>query len=167
MHIPTHILSGWLIGQCAQTTKRQRLWCMLSASAADLDGLGILFSEASYVAYHHILFHNALFACALTVIAYVLFHKQRMIWLTLMCTHVHLLLDLLGSGKHWGIAYLYPFHQAKLSCPWGWELNSWQNYTCLGLMLLALIPICLKKKQTPFECIVPSLDQSMFKNQAD
>ena len=167
MHIPTHILSGWLIGQSAQSTKQERLWCMFAASAPDLDGLGIIISETSYVAFHHILFHNALFALALTALAYALFKRQHIIWLTLVCTHAHLLMDMLGSGRHWGIAYLYPLLDAKLSFSWGWELNSWQNYCFLIFLILMIIPICLKKKQTPFECIVPSVDQGLFKNPQD
>ena len=45
MHIPTHILSGWCIGNVLPLNGRERLFCMVAASVADFDGLGIIFGE--------------------------------------------------------------------------------------------------------------------------
>src|SRR5437016_3393863 len=39
MHIQTHIMSGWCAASLFPLTARQRLACMIAASAADLDGL--------------------------------------------------------------------------------------------------------------------------------
>ena len=39
MHVQTHILSGWCVGNLAPLSPRERLICMTAASIADLDGL--------------------------------------------------------------------------------------------------------------------------------
>ena len=44
MHIPTHILSGWCTGNLFDFKPRERLFCMIAATAADLDGLGMIYS---------------------------------------------------------------------------------------------------------------------------
>ena len=43
MHIPTHILSGWICGNFIPSFgPRERFFCMVAASAPDLDGLSLL-----------------------------------------------------------------------------------------------------------------------------
>jgi len=51
-------MSGWCIANLLPVTPRQRLGAMIAASAADLDGLGILFGQEAYWRYHHTLGHN-------------------------------------------------------------------------------------------------------------
>ncbi len=65
MHIQTHILSGWCVADCFDLTPRERFFATVAASAADLDGLGILVSVECYAEYHHVLAHNALFGFVL------------------------------------------------------------------------------------------------------
>jgi hypothetical protein len=48
MHIQTHIMSGWCLGNYAKLTPRERFCCMLAASWADLDGLGMLAGPEVY-----------------------------------------------------------------------------------------------------------------------
>ena len=48
-------MSGWCVADLFELTARERLFAMVAASAADLDGLGILISYDDYVAYHHVL----------------------------------------------------------------------------------------------------------------
>ena len=55
--------------------------------------------------------------------------------------HLHLLLDLAGSGGGtpgdiWPIRYLYPFSARELAWSGQWPLTSWQN-TSLTLALMA------------------------------
>lgn len=38
MHIPTHIMSGWVIANCVPLTPRERLACMIIATVPDIDG---------------------------------------------------------------------------------------------------------------------------------
>ena len=52
--------------------------------------------------------------------------------------HLHLVCDLLGSGREWPIAYLYPFSPAEIGLSWGWELASWQNVTIMIALLAAM-----------------------------
>jgi len=40
VHIPTHILSGWVIGNCFPLSPAQRLGCMIAATIPDVDGFG-------------------------------------------------------------------------------------------------------------------------------
>ncbi len=61
MHIGAHIMSGWCVGNCFKLDARQRAFCMITASVADLDGLGRIVSEEAYWKYHHILCHNLMF----------------------------------------------------------------------------------------------------------
>ena len=61
MHIPTHILSGWVVANLLPIGRRERLFCMIAATIPDIDGLGIIVSEHWYTQFHHILGHNLLF----------------------------------------------------------------------------------------------------------
>jgi hypothetical protein len=45
MHIQTHILSGWCVANTLPCTARQRSLAMIAASAADIDGISILFGQ--------------------------------------------------------------------------------------------------------------------------
>jgi hypothetical protein len=59
MHVPTHIMSGWCLANVVPgLTARERLFCMIAATAADLDGLSILFGQNAYWDYHHVVCHN-------------------------------------------------------------------------------------------------------------
>ncbi len=58
MHIPTHLLSGWLVGNALKLTPRERFFCMLAATLPDGDGIGIVISEELYSNLHHKLGHN-------------------------------------------------------------------------------------------------------------
>ena len=43
VHVPTHILSGWICGNVIPAFgPRERFFCMIAASAPDLDGLSLL-----------------------------------------------------------------------------------------------------------------------------
>ena len=166
MQIPGHILSGWLIGNAVPLSKHERVWCLFAAAAADLDGLGLFISANAFVDYHHVLGHNWLAAVILSIIAAACFKRRlRMASMTLVLMHVHFALDMLGSGKHWGVAYNYPFSVHKYSWSWGWELHAWQNFCAMGCILIATIIIGYKNKRTPFELLVPAVDKHLFKQQ--
>jgi hypothetical protein len=160
MHIQTHILSGWCAADCFQLTPRERFFAMIAASAADLDGLGIIVSLECYVEYHHVLAHNALFGVLLaTVLALFSRHRIKTFWLYLALFHLHLILDYYGSGLGWGIHYLWPFSDHEFLNPTAWELNSWQNIVTTSALLIWTIVIAIKKHRTPLELLLPSLDR--------
>ncbi len=135
---------------------------MVAASAADLDGLGIIVSLECYSEYHHVLGHNALFgfllATALTVFST---HRIKAFWLFLALFHLHLILDYFGSGLGWGIQYLWPFSNHEILNSEAWELASWQNLCATVGLLVWTILIAKKKRRTPLEVIMPSLDQKI------
>jgi len=162
MHVQTHILSGWCVANVLPgLNARQRLFCMLAASLEDIDGLGILISQEAFWALHHKLGHCLLFGVVSSgMLAWlsprVLF--SFLIYLSLF--HLHLLLDVLGSGPHWDIFYLWPFDQTvRIRTDIGWELYSWQNITTFFVLLAWTIGIAMFRRRTPLEMVVPSLDQ--------
>ena len=69
MHLQTHILSGWCLGNALPLTGRERLFCMLAASLADVDGLSRVLGQEAYWKYHHTLGHNLPVAVGLGVSA--------------------------------------------------------------------------------------------------
>src|SRR5687768_12632812 len=99
MHIQTHILSGWCVGNLLPLTARERLFCMIAAAAQDVDGLGILISEEVYLDYHHTFGHCAAFGVLLSVGLTVFSTHRRLAFVTYLALfHLHLALDYLGSG---------------------------------------------------------------------
>ncbi len=171
MHIPTHVLSGWLIGNIPPLNKQQRLWCMFAAAAPDLDGLGIVISAQAYADYHHIHGHNWLAALVISAIAAGIFRSQRVLMAVMTCVlmHLHFFMDMLGSfrgaGIPWGIKYNFPFSKKSYAVDWGWELGAWQNYVITGIMIVIMIIIAIKARRTPLETLAPSLEKKLYKNE--
>ena len=162
MQIQTHVMSGWCVADLLDLTPRERLFCMVAASVADLDGLGIVVSYDAYAAYHHVLGHNLLFGLVSSaVLARFSTHRSKGFWLYLALFHLHLVLDYFGSGPGWGIYYLWPFSNYEIINPDAWGFVSWQNLSAAGLLLLWTIAIIFKSKRTPLEAIMPSLDKQI------
>ena len=169
MHIQTHILSGWCVGNLLPFSPRQRLACMIAAAIADLDGLGILVPGARgqelYWDYHHVLGHNLPFGILTSVILSAWCRRQ---WpLTFVAClglfHLHLLMDYWGSGRDWCIHYLWPVGHLILKNPNGWELYSWQNMLAFVLLLIWTIAIARWQRRTPLELLMPSLDKEFVR----
>jgi inner membrane protein len=162
VHVQTHILSGWCVGNLLPINARQRLFCMIAASIADIDGLGILFSQELYWDYHHKFGHCAIFG-VIVCAALAAFSQKRLfsfaIYLALF--HLHLLLDVLGSGTGWAIYYFWPISSYGINISWGWELYSWQNITTFALLLIWTIWIAIRFRRTPLEAIMPNLDRQL------
>lgn len=161
MHIPTHILSGWCVGNAVELTPKERLLAMVAASAADLDGLGLFVSVEYYAAYHHVLGHNLLVGILLSAVLAALAsrpHRLKMGLLSLLLFHLHLAMDYYGSGLGWGLAYGWPFTDRELLCPHAWELDSWQNYVALALLLAWTGVILWRKGRSPLEVVAPPLE---------
>jgi hypothetical protein len=157
-------MSGWCAADLLDLTPRERFFAMLAAAAADLDGLGLVVSVDYYVRYHHLLGHNLLFGVVASVILTAFStHRFKAFVLYLALFHLHLVLDLLGSGPDWGIHYLWPFSSAEIQNPRGWELFSWQNFLAAGLLLVWTIVIAIRSKRTPLEVIRPSLDEKFVR----
>ena len=136
---------------------------MVAASAADLDGLGILFGQEAYWRYHHTLGHNLLFGLILsTGLTLATRGQLRVFALCLALFHLHLLMDFFGSGPGWPIAYLWPFsrHQWNNS-RWSWAFYSWQNISAAGMLVVWTVVIARWKGRTPLEAVMPKLDRQL------
>lgn len=164
MHIQTHVMSGWCVGNLFGLTARERFFAMAAASAADVDGLGILVSYDAYTAFHHVLGHNLLFGVGLlAVLTTFSTHRLKVFWLYLALFHLHLVMDYFGSGPGWGIAYFWPFSTWEIINPSAWEFLSWQNLCAAGLLLSWSIGIGIKQGRTPLELPMPVLDQKIVR----
>lgn len=163
MHVQTHILSGWCAGNLFPLTARQRLACMIAASAADLDGLGILFGREAYWDYHHKLAHNLAFGLLVCLIlTFISRGKLLLFFLLLALFHLHLLMDFFGSGAGWPIFYLWPVSsRAWDNRRWSWDFYSWQNISTAAILFIWTIAIASRCRRTPLELLMPSLDRQL------
>lgn len=162
MHVQTHIMSGWCIADLLELTARERLFAMIAASTADVDGLGMLVSIDYYVRYHHVLAHNLPFGVLLALILTIFSqHRWKALWLYLGLFHLHLIMDYFGSGPAWGFLYLWPFSDAMTQNVHAWELASWQNVVVTAGLIAWTIVIAIKSGRTPFELIAASIDRKI------
>ena len=162
MHIQTHVLSGWCVANLLDLAPRERALAMVAATAADLDGLGLLVSLEAYGEYHHVLAHNILFGLFLSALLTVFSpHRVKAFLLYLALFHLHLVLDLFGSGPGWGVCYLWPFRDTEFRTRQAWAFVSWQNFLAVCVFLSWTIVIVVRKGRTPLEAIWPSLDRKI------
>lgn len=160
MHIPTHILSGWCIGNLFRFSPRERLFCMFAAAIPDIDGVGFFFSEEVYWRLHHYLGHNVFFGVGVAL-AMSAFSSRRWLAFTVYAGlfHVHLIMDYFGSGPGWMIHYLWPLSAAAWKTHLVWDLYSWQNLTAAGILLAWTAGIAYVARRTPLELIAQRLDR--------
>lgn len=163
MHIPTHILSGWVLANALPLRPRERLFAMIAATLPDLDGLGIVFGQLMYQRWHHVACHNLPFCVIICGVMTALCGRSAagrigLFVLFATCFHLHLVMDYFGSGPGWPIVYLWPFSDFRFVNWQAWELSSWQNTLAAGVLLLVTVLIAIVKKRTPLELLMPSLD---------
>ena len=168
MHVPTHILSGWVAANAFPLTAAERLGCMIAASIADLDGLGIIFGEATYQRWHHVVCHNLPFGLLSAAVTALIttrgIRRLPVAGLYLALFHLHLLMDYWGSGPGWPITYWWPFSDFRLVNWRGWELSSWQNTLAAAVLLGMTVLIAVTRRRTPLERLMPSLDRQLVPN---
>lgn len=138
----THLLISWSAASIFKIEKKDRILATIAGVAPDIDGIGLGYDLLMkgdgqaleyWSTYHHTLCHNIGFGVLLTITAYLSASRR---WLTsglvLLCFHLHLLCDILGSrgpdGDQWPIPYLEPFSDVwQLSWAGQWQLNAWPN----------------------------------------
>ncbi len=133
---------------------------MVAGGIPDIDGLGIIVSQKAYYDYHHILGHNLLFGIIVSLIlAIFCSHRIKCFILYMALFHLHILMDLFGSGEFWTIAYFQPFSNYELYNEFNWALYSWQNMIANAFVLIWTFALIVTKKRSPLEYMMPKLDQ--------
>jgi hypothetical protein len=156
MQVPTHLAISWLIGYRLPERRDRRLvtW---AGVVPDLDALSRLGGAAAYSEYHHVLTHNVVVAIAVTALS-TAFARQRwkVLLLSLATFHVHLICDLLGSGRDWPIVYFFPFSRHEFYTPYGWPLASPQNALVWLAALALTVWVGITRGRTFAEAFLPA-----------
>jgi hypothetical protein len=162
----THLLLSWSAASCFKINKKDRILPTIAGVSPDIDGIGIGYDLITsgdvqvleyWSTYHHTLCHNIGFGLLLTIIAFAVASRR---WLTsglaLLCFHLHLLCDILGSrgpdGYQWPIPYLQPFSDAlQLAWVGQWQLDAWQNIAITVAAILFILYQANKHGLSPLE----------------
>lgn len=133
---------------------------MMAAVLPDIDGVGIIAGMEYYSRFHQKLGHNLPFVMTVALlVALMSSSRWKVFWLCLLAGHLHLLMDLLGSGLGWGFNYLNPIGYYRLTALGWWELASWQNALADAFLLSMTLLIMIRKRRFLFEYPFPRLDQ--------
>lgn len=164
MHVQTHIMSGWCVGNWLSLTPRQRLCCMIATSIADLDGLSLLLGQEAYWNWHHKLGHNLAFAVLVSAVLAAWSASRFFGFIVYLAfAHLHLLLDYFGSGPGWPLYYLWPFSSDFIVNGNAWEFYSWQNISAAAVLFVLTLFIAVRCGRTPLECIMQDLDREIVR----
>lgn len=162
MHIQSHLMSGWCAANCFSLTARERFLAMLAATLPDLDGLSWFFGAKAYWATHHIYGHNLLFGIALSgFLSVFCTHRLKCFLLYLGLFHLHLGMDLLGSGDGWTIPYALPFSSHEYAFHGTWDFNGPENKLVGLALLIWCLGIAVVQRRTPLEYPMPKLDAQL------
>jgi inner membrane protein len=156
MHVPIHLAVSWLIGRRLPDRRDRRLVAW-SGVVPDLDALSLVAGAGAYSDYHHVLAHGIMAAVVGTALWTALARQRlKVMALSLVAFHVHLLCDLVGSGRDWSIVYLFPFSRHAYLSPYGWPLASPQNAFVWLAAVAATIWIGIKSGSTFAETFLPA-----------
>ncbi len=168
MQVPIHLMAGWCTANLLPgLTPRQRLFCVVAAAVPDLDGvtyLSWIFGPDAFWNWHHKACHNLPF-CVIVCLAMAAYSPAKIGSFVLYAVefHLHLAMDVFGSGPHWGIYYFWPFSNwCGDNTRFSWAFYSWQNLTIAGALLAWTILIAARERRTPLEAIMPNLDRELL-----
>ena len=146
-HVFTHIGLSWIVANLARLSVRDRVIVVLAGTLLDLDGAGIVWSQAAYDAWHRAAGHGIVFV-ALVVAAALLFADAR--WTTaalaVVSFHAHLLLDLVGTGGL-PIRYFWPLTDHAWSYDGRWVLASWPNVAVMAAVALGVAVVERRRRR--------------------
>jgi inner membrane protein len=169
----THLLSGWLLANAAGLDRRGRMVVTLASVAPDVDGFGFLpellkRNSANpitwYSQYHHTFGHCLLFAGLAAVIGAIAAPavRMRVLLFAFLSVHLHLFMDLVGSGApdgyRWPIPYLFPSRRIVWSWSGQWAVNAWPNVVLTLAMLVATFWLATYAGRTPVEVFSSATD---------
>jgi inner membrane protein len=162
MHVQTHLMASWAIG-CKLTERRDRRLVAWAGVAPDIDSVSLLFGLDRYIRWHHVLTHNLLAAVVTAgVVAAVAKERGRAAVLAFVAFHVHFVLDTVGSGPGWQIAYFYPFSSTEYGVGWAWDLASWQNLVATVTVLAVSVVTAVALKRSFVETWAPASVDAAF-----
>jgi len=156
VQVPIHLAISWLIGHRLPERRDRRL-VIWAGVLPDLDALSLLGGRGAYSEYHHVATHSLVAAIAVTAIS-AAFARERakVLLLSFVAFHVHLVCDWLGSGRDWPIVYFYPFSRHEIYTPYGWPLASLQNaFMWLGAVALT-VWVGITRGRTFAEAFLPA-----------
>ena len=169
----THFLAGWMIGQAAKLSRRDRAWVTVAGIIPDADGLGVIVEVATrnrahpltwWSDYHHVLGHNLTFAMIFTALAFAFCNRRiACAGLALLSFHVHLFCDVIGArgpdGYQWPVPYLMPFSREP-QWVWSgqWSLNAWPNMLFTAVLILGTILLARRRGYSPLELASSKVD---------
>ncbi len=171
MHLPTHALASWLIGEAAGLrTRRDRTLTLCAGLVMDLDAASLLFGPEAYERWHRTLLHNAPTALLVTLLAFAFAGAKdgrgRAALAALLAFHGHLLCDLVGSagpeGSIWPVPYFQPFSAVELQVAWQWPLASLQNVALTVALLVAQVFVARRRGRTIVEALSPRADAAVM-----
>jgi hypothetical protein len=157
----THLFASWIVAAKTTDNLRDRRLVTLAGVVPGLDGLGILVDIAQganasgkfpyYQEYHHMWTHGlpAAIVCSL-IMAALAQRRWRVLALSLVTFHLHLLCDLIGSRgpniyDNWAIYYFAPFRIFPIwSWPYQWPMDGWQNRVLTIALLLWAMSLAVK-----------------------
>ncbi len=153
MNSGVHLGYAWLLANTVEFTLNERRAVAIAGVAADADGLAILFGRDAFKNYHHVVFHNLLFAGVVTLVAFALWRRRgKLVLFCALAGLVHLGLDFVGS--HWDLPLLYPFSTAAVNLtdylP-RWTVMYLFQLSGTVIMFALAVYIYLKKGRTFFE----------------
>jgi inner membrane protein len=152
-----HAEIGWLIAQPLQK-RRDRVLVVAAAVLPDLDGAGLLVSDALYEAWHHRLAHGLIAAAVISIGVGLWTRRPLGLVLGVLAFHSHIVMDLVGSGPGWPILYWWPWSNSEWLPSWQWDLASWQNSVFGMFATLACLACAIPLGRTPVEVVSPKAD---------
>lgn len=156
MHLPTHLALSWLLGHRLEA-RRDRVLVAWAGVAPDLDALSALAGIEAYGRWHHVVAHGLVAALVISaVVAACSIQRRQAAVAALLAVHLHLVCDLLGSGRAWSVTYLFPFDAHETFSPYGWPLASWQNVTVTVAALAVIGVIGVRRRRTFAEAFLPA-----------
>lgn len=147
LHFFTHIGLSWIVASLRPGARTDR-WLIVAAGVLpDLDGAGIVWSQAAYLAAHRAAGHGLLFA--LLVLA-VVARRAESPWVTaglaMASFHLHLLLDVVGTGGL-PVRYLWPVSDRGWTFGGHWILASWPNVVVMAVTLAGVLAIAWRRRR--------------------
>lgn len=172
-----HLVGSWLVASVTTNNPRDRKLVTLAGVLPDADGLGAVADVVGswitgkectfyyYQTYHHLLLHGWPGAiCVSLLLTYFARQRWRVLLLSLLTFHLHLLCDLLGSrgptiGDLWPICYSEPVFRHPIWFWKGqWKLDGWQNQTIFIILLATSLWLAVKRGYSFVEVVSRRLD---------